>query len=101
MRTRYVQDHNLNLVEVSEYRHEPRQTSHQVMPDIAPYKSMIDGTIINSRSRHREHLKDHGCFEVGNDSSLKREPRPIASPPGLKEALIRAANECLKEEKRR
>lgn len=77
------------LVEVSEYRPESRATSYQVMPDIQPYRSMIDGSVINSRSVHRDHLRQHGCFEIGNDSSLHREPRPIKSPPGLKEKLIR------------
>lgn len=64
-----------------------------VMGDIQPYRSMIDGSIINSRSRHREHLRDHGCVEVGNDSSLHGKPKPLQSPPGLKEAIIRATNE--------
>lgn len=85
-----------DLVEVTDYKPEPRKTDWRVMPDIQPYKSMIDGSVINSRSRHREHLRDHGCFEVGNDSSLHHEPRPLKSPPGLKEALIRAADMTLK-----
>lgn len=64
------------------------------MPDIKPYRSMIDGSVINSRSQHRAHLKQHGCLEVGNDSSvLNPKRKPIESPPGLKEALIRAVNE--------
>lgn len=40
-----------------------------VMPDIAPYKSMIDGRMITSRSQHREHLRDNGCFEIGNETA--------------------------------
>lgn len=93
MRHRYIQDRDGRLIEVTEnYKPEPRKTSYQVMPDIQPYKSMVDGTIINSRSRHREHLRDHGCVEIGNDSSLNHEPRPLKSPPGLKDALIRSAN---------
>lgn len=38
-----------------------------VMRDIGEYQSMIDGTVITSRSVHREHLKRHGCIEVGNE----------------------------------
>ena len=64
-----------------------------VMPDIKPYKSMIDGSIITSRSRHREHLRDHGCVEVGNDSSLYKPRQPLPIAPGLKEDIIRAFNE--------
>lgn len=64
---------------------------HDVMPDIEPYQSMIDGTMITSRSQHREHLARHGYEEVGNDSSLYK-PRPAlpdAAPEKRKE-LIRS-----------
>ena len=63
-----------------------------VMNDIRPYQSMIDGSEITSRSRHREHLRQHGCVEVGNDSSLTRKPQPLKSPAGLKETIIRTVN---------
>ena len=64
-----------------------------VAGDIQPYRSMIDGRIINSRSEHRDHLRDHGCVEVGNE---KITPKPMTPPPGLKETLIRVANEKLR-----
>lgn len=64
-----------------------------VAPDIQPYRSMIDGSIIHSRSQHRAHLRDHGCIEVGNE---KITPKPMTPPPGLKETLIRVANEKLR-----
>lgn len=93
MRRRYIQDKGGRLVEVSEsFRAETRKTSSQVMGDIKPYLSMIDGKLINSRSQHRTHLRDHGCEEIGNDSSLRHEPKPLMSPPGLKEKLIEAAH---------
>ena len=44
----------------------------QVIADIDPYISQIDGSVITSRSKHREHLQAHGCVEVGNE---KMEPR--------------------------
>ena len=50
---------------------------HYVMPDIQPYKSMIDGRMIESRSQHRAHLKANNCIEVGNEDPAKfvrREP---------------------------
>lgn len=68
----------------------------EIMPDIAPYKSMIDGSVITSRSHHRAHLKAHGCIEIGNDSGLYKQRKPLESPPGLKETLIRVANEKLR-----
>lgn len=64
-----------------------------VAPDIQPYRSMIDGSIISSRSKHREHLKAHGCIEVGNE---RLSPKPLTPPPGLKETLVRVTNEKLK-----
>jgi len=81
------------LVEVSlNYVPEPR--SALVMKDIQPYKSMIDGSEITSRSRHREHLRMHGCIEVGNETKYL-QPKPLQSPPGLRETIIRATNEVL------
>ena len=51
---------------------ERRICAPQVIKDIDPYVSMIDGSLITSRSQHREHLRAHGCIEVGNE---KMEPR--------------------------
>ena len=86
MRKRYIYSGNKAiLVEKSSVSVLPL-----IMPDIKPYKSMIDGREITSRSRHREHLREHNCIEVGNDSSLSRPPQPLTSPPGLKEKIIRA-----------
>ena len=99
MRQRFVQIDG-KLVEVSrDWTPEPTHDYH-IMPDIKPYRSMIDGSEISSRSRHREHLRDHGCVEIGNDSSLWRKPKPLESPPGLKEKIIRAVNQ-VEDRKRR
>ncbi len=91
---------NGELVEASKYQAESQKTSWQVLPDIAPYKSMIDGSVINSRSKHREHLKAHGCEEVGNDSSLRGSPKPIPSPPGLKDAILRSYHDVIERKRR-
>ena len=100
MRHRYVQMADGSLVEVgSDWTSEPAHDYH-IMPDIKPYRSMIDGREINSRSRHREHLRDHGCIEVGNDSSLSKPRPPLTSPPGLKEKIIRAVNQVEERERR-
>lgn len=39
----------------------------RVMSDIGGYISQIDGSYIESRSKHRDHLKRHGMIELGND----------------------------------
>jgi len=63
-----------------------------VMPDIQPYKSMIDGSMITSRSQHREHLKVNGCIEIGNDwkHPIDNRPRLDSAKPQLIEAVQRA-----------
>jgi hypothetical protein len=38
---------------------------------------MIDGSMIMSRSVHRDHLRQHGCIEVGNEKMESRPPPPI------------------------
>lgn len=51
-----------------------------VATDMQPYQSMIDGSWITSRSRHNEHLKAHGCIEVGNEMHhLKAKQKPELS----------------------
>ena len=90
MKRRFVQREDGELVEVGlDYIPKPRTPMPHVMGDISPYRSMIDGSLINSRSQHREHLRQHGCVEVGNDSSLQRGPRPQQVAPGLKETIAR------------
>jgi len=101
MRTRYIQDAKGRLIQVDEtYIPEPRADYH-IMPDIKPYRSMADGTLVTSRSRHREMLKRNNCFEVGNDSSLFKPRQPLQPPPGLKEKIIRAVNQVEDRQRRR
>lgn len=72
---------------------EPASEGVMVMPDIEPYQSMIDGSMITSRSEHRAHLKQHGCVEVGNEAhtiarnAYKNLPDPTAQS---RRELIRA-----------
>ena len=82
---------------------EPRDpVAPLIMPDIPEYTSMIDGTRITSRSRHREHLREHGMYEVGNDSSVKNpQYKGQRPPPGLKEKVIRAVNTVEDRQRRR
>ena len=67
------------------------QARVHVVPDFdKPYKSMITGEMITSRSKHREHLRRHGYQEVGNDANLTARPKnfPEAAPQRRKELLI-------------
>lgn len=52
-------------------------TPINVMDDLKPYKSMVTGEIIGSRSTHKRHLIQHNVIEVGN------EKLPPPKPYGL------------------
>jgi hypothetical protein len=54
---------------------EPRPVAPMVQADIKPYRSMIDGSMITSRSQHRDHLRQHNCVEVGNETEHMLKPR--------------------------
>ena len=88
-RRSYVQIDGV-LYEKGEHSADPR--APLVMPDIGEYTSMIDGSRITSRSQHREHLKRHGCVEIGNEA-LKQmsyyDKLPDVAPQQRKE-IIRA-----------
>lgn len=63
----------LELIPKDEYI--PRgPTGPFIMGDIQPYKSMIDGSMIQGRRQHREHLRQHGCIEVGNERLTPKKP---------------------------
>ena len=43
------------------------------IPDIEPYRSMVTGEYITGRAKHRDHLRQHNCIELGNENVTKRE----------------------------
>lgn len=61
----------------------------QVIKDLQPYRSMIDGSVIDGRKRHRDHLKAHGCIEVGNDTSHMKPRAQQLIGSSRKESLHR------------
>lgn len=62
-----------------------------VAGDLQPYQSMVDGSMITSRSQHRSHLKQHNLVEVGNETQHMKPKQPTP-PPGLKQTLIDVVN---------
>ena len=100
MRRTYV---NVNGEWVETTRARVSTATPEIMPDIQPYQSMVTGEIITSRSKHRQHLKDHGMIEVGNDSSLHKPYKgiPDADPQQRKELLIHQVNQIPDREWRR
>lgn len=49
-----------------------RREAPMVMSDIEGYVSQVDGSYIDSRSKHRSHLKQHKMIELGNDVPMKQ-----------------------------
>lgn len=82
----WVQDRETGeLVPKGEYVRESR--GPMIMKDIEPFQSMIDGRLITSRSRMREHYRENRVIEIGNE---RITPKPYSPAPGLREAIINA-----------
>lgn len=71
-------------------------TAPMVMGDIQPYKSMVTGEMITSRSVHRAHLKQHQLVEVGNETKYVSQRKEVAPPAGLKDTIARQVYSKLK-----
>lgn len=71
----------------------PDQRGIYFIPDITPYRSPIDGSIVSSRNKHRDHMRAHGVVEVGNEKPQKAQYKPL--PPIADD--IRAAAQMLNE----
>jgi hypothetical protein len=80
----YVYDRSLDrLVERGE---RPRLPSGpQIMPDLPPHKSPVDGTVIEGRAQRREYLKRHGLREV--DPTEWKPLRPYGEARRLRKML--------------
>lgn len=93
MRRRYVQIDG-ELHEVSR-DWAPDPVAPFAMDDIKPYRSMITGEMITSRSEHRAHLRQHGCIEVGNETK-HMVPMKVKPLPSAKEVIARQVYEKLR-----
>lgn len=62
-------------------------TPLHVVPDIAPYRSMVTGERIRGRSHHREHLREHGVIEVGNENVERKVTELPSVAPDIKRAI--------------
>jgi hypothetical protein len=70
-----------------------RRYAPMVQSDIQGYVSQIDGSWIDSKSKHRNHLKEHGCIEVGNEKMSNAAPK---QDPQLKQRIAEIAYEKLR-----
>jgi hypothetical protein len=88
MRKRWIQDPVTNkFIPEEEYVRPGTRQAPMIMGDIEPYRNVVDGRLITSRSHHRQFLRDHGLIEVGNEKMTPRRPTAV---PGLKEDIRRA-----------
>lgn len=56
-----------------------RQFAPTVISDIGGYISQVDGSYIDSKSKHRDHLKRHNMIELGNDYPKEQRGVEISS----------------------
>lgn len=67
MRTTYIQIEGKLIEKPSKPLSNTQTGGCLIQTDIEPYQSMITGEMITSRSHHREHLKQHGAEETGDN----------------------------------
>lgn len=68
-------------------------TPVMVAGDIVPYKSMIDGTVVNSRSAERHHMQKHGVVhtdEIMPDVVRNKKRMQESFKAGLKDDIADA-----------
>ena len=72
------------------YSRSHRGMGLQVVPDIAPFKNVIDGQIIGGRSQKRDMMRRYGVEEVGTEKQKVRERPPQRVDLGLVQEIKRA-----------
>lgn len=73
-----------------------RMVAPRVMSDIGGYISQVDGSWIDSRSKHRDHLKRHNMVELGNDVPTKQKELTARQNRERKEFIGRQVYEKLR-----
>ena len=72
----------------SDHPHDIRRAVN-VMRDLEPFVSPIDGSVIGSRTDRKAHNKRHKVIDVGNDPAVLR-PKPPYEPKGIGDDIKRA-----------
>lgn len=75
------------LVPKAEYVRPTSSGGPIIMRDIDGYKSMVTGEMITTRRRHREHLRETNCIEIGNEIPKPRHTPMPAIEPDIKRAI--------------
>lgn len=74
--------------EASPHPREGRRPTN-LMRDLEPFVSVVDGSIISSRSDRREHNRRNRCIDIGDDPAILRPKKPY-EPTGIGEDIKRA-----------
>lgn len=85
-----------SMIPKEEFYELTQPSAPMVMGDIQPYRSMVTGELISSRSTHRAHLKQHKLVEVGNETKYISQQKRSSPPPGLKKTIAEIVNSKLK-----
>lgn len=64
-----------------------KRQAPMIQSDINGYISQVDGSWIDSKSKHREHLKRHRMIEVGNDVPMKQKQVELPSSEARRRAI--------------
>ena len=64
-----------------------KRQAPMVQSDIGGYVSQVDGSWIDSKSKHREHLKRHRMIEVGNDVPMQQKQVEMPNSEARKRAI--------------
>lgn len=78
---------------------EAKQRIH-LIKDYEPARSPIDGTILGGRADHREHMKKHNVFCVGNDTQFGRK-REIRGDFNVRAELKSAVQQVMEQQNAR
>lgn len=108
MRESFIWDKEAqDLVPAQEFyarKYEGVERGPMLIRDIQPYRSVIDGSQITSRSTHRSHLRSNGCVEIGNEQLKPRAYTPpsmsvtdsiqqaMAMPAEQRQAIVKKVN---------
>lgn len=102
MRESYVWDRERReLVPAGEYyarKYAGVERSAMLIRDIQPYRSIVDGSVVSGRRQHKDHLRAHGCVEVGNEKVGSGASRPV--PVADVAADVKRAMQMPAEERR-
>lgn len=60
-----------------------------LMRDLEPFVSVVDGSVISSRTDRREHNRRNECIDIGDDRAILRPQKPY-QPKGIAEDIQRA-----------